>query len=154
VAGLPKTAGIANCRVVATVIPVTTADKRPEIRLDKWLWCVRVYKTRAQAMEACRSGKVSIGDHAVRPARIVHPGEVIEINLGGWKRTLRVIADLSHRVKASALPAFVEDITPKEELERAKQRRIQNLLGRPTGQGRPTKSDRRAWKRAFHGKGF
>ncbi|MGK2942856.1 MAG: RNA-binding S4 domain-containing protein, partial [Immundisolibacter sp.] len=131
-----------------------TPDERTEVRVDKWLWCVRVYKNRAVATEACRGGRVSIGGHPVRAARTVRPGDVVEINLGGWKRTLRVIADLHHRVKASALPAFVEDITPKEELDRAKERRSQNLLGRPAGEGRPTKSDRREWKRAFHGKGF
>jgi ribosome-associated heat shock protein Hsp15 len=123
-------------------------------RLDKWLWCVRVYKTRAHATEACRAGKVSIGGQPVRPARDVRRGDVVEINLGGWTRTLRVIADLDHRVKASALTAFVADITPPDQLALARERRVQNLLGRPAGSGRPTKDDRRAWNRAFHGKGF
>lgn len=145
--------GFANCRGVASVNLVSSPDEKPEIRLDKWLWCVRAYKTRAQATEACRAGRVSIGGDGVRPARSVRPGDVVEINLGGWRRTLRVIARLDHRVKASGLAPFVEDITPPEELERAKERRIQNLLGRPSGTGRPTKSDRREWKRAFHGKG-
>jgi ribosome-associated heat shock protein Hsp15 len=122
-------------------------------RLDKWLWCVRVYKTRAHATEACRAGKVSIGTHVARPARDVRPGDVFEINLGGWTRTLRVIAELDHRVKASALGAFVADITPEDQLALARERRVQNMLGRPAGAGRPTKSDRRAWKRAFYGEG-
>ncbi len=146
-ADLPTAGGAANVGRVAGT------DTNPEIRLDKWLWCVRAYKTRPQATEACRAGRVIIGGHEVRPARPVRPGDVVEINLGGWRRTLRVIADLDHRMKASALAPFVEDITPPEELEHAKERRIQNLLGRPSGTGRPTKSDRREWKRAFHGKG-
>lgn len=133
---------------------MTASDKSTEVRIDKWLWCVRVYKTRQQAAEACRTGHVTIDENAVRPARDVRPGDVVEINLGGWRRTLRATAVLGHRVKASALPEFVEDITPPEELERAKERRIQNMLGRPSGAGRPTKRDRREWNEAFHGKGF
>lgn len=131
---------------------IGAAPKEPT-RLDKWLWCVRVYKTRAHATEACRAGKVTIAGHVARPARDMRPGDVVEINLGGWTRTLRVVAELDHRVKASALAAFVADITPPEQLELARERRVQNMLGRPAGAGRPTKSDRRAWKRAFYGKG-
>jgi ribosome-associated heat shock protein Hsp15 len=131
-----------------------TESPREGIRIDKWLWCARAYKTRAQATEACRLGRVLIGELAVRPAREVRTGDVVEINLGGWRRTLRAVASLDHRVKASALPAFVEDVTPTEERERARELRTQNLLGRPSGAGRPTKRDRREWKQAFHGKGF
>ena len=133
---------------------MTIPEGKPEVRLDKWLWCARAYKTRQQATEACRAGKISIGGQEVRPARAVRPGDVVEVNLGGWTRTLRVIAELDHRVKASALTAFVADITPPDQLALARERRVQNLLGRPSGSGRPTKSDRRAWKRAFHGNGF
>ena len=131
--------------------PVTS---EPSVRLDKWLWCVRAYKTRQQATEACRSGKVMFGEGAARPAREVRPGDVFEINLGGWRRTLRAIAPIHQRVKASALSAFVEDLTSQEEKDRARERRIQNMLGRQQGAGRPTKRDRRAWKRAFYGNGF
>jgi ribosome-associated heat shock protein Hsp15 len=130
------------------------ASLKEQTRLDKWLWCARVYKTRQQATDACRAGKIAIGDQVVRSARAVRPGDEIEINLGGWTRTLRVLAELDHRVKASALTAFVEDITPDDQLALARERRVQNLLARPAGAGRPTKSDRRAWNRAFHGKGF
>ena len=130
------------------------ASPNVSTRLDKWLWCARVYKTRQQATEACRAGKVAVGEQMVRPARPVRTGDVVEINLGGWTRTLRVLAELDHRVKASALAAFVADITPPDQLALARERRVQNLLGRPSGAGRPTKSDRRAWNRAFHGKGF
>lgn len=129
-------------------------QRENETRIDKWLWCARVYKTRQLATEACRGGKVSVAGNSVRAARTVRPGDVIEINMGGWTRTLRVVADLDHRVKASSLPAFLDDITPQEQLDQARERRVQNLLGRPSGAGRPTKSDRRAWKRAFGGDSF
>ena len=120
-------------------------------RIDKWLWCVRAYKTRQQAAEACRAGRVMVGGHGARASRDIRPGDVVEINLGGWKRTLKATSEITQRVKASALPAFVEDLTPPEEKEQARERRIQNMLGRPQGAGRPTKRDRRAWKRAFYG---
>lgn len=124
-----------------------------EIRIDKWLWCARVYKTRQLATEACRGGKISVAGSSVRAAKAVRPGDVIEINMGGWTRTLKVVADLDHRVKASSLPGFLEDITPAEQLALARERRVQNMMGRPSGSGRPTKSDRRAWRKAFYGEG-
>ena len=144
----------ANARRVDTLDPMSeVSGARGDIRIDKWLWCVRAYKTRQKATEACKAGRISIGGHAVRPARAVRPGDLVEINLGGWKRTLRVVSDLGQRLKASALSAFVEDVTPADQKELARERRVQNLLGRPSGAGRPTKRDRREWKRAFLGEG-
>jgi len=122
-----------------------------EVRLDKWLWAVRVYKTRVQATEACRCEKVTVDGQVVRPARDIRPGQVIAVNLGGWVRTLRVLTPLDHRVGAALVGAHAEDLTPPEERERGRERRIQNLLGRPIGEGRPTKRERRAFDRAFRG---
>ena len=89
-----------------------------DVRLDKWLWCVRVYKTRAQATEACRGGKVTVDGEAVRPARVVRPGQTVAVHLGGWTRTLRVGQLLEHRVAHAGLGPYVEDITSEEERER------------------------------------
>ena len=120
-----------------------------DVRLDKWLWCVRVYKTRAQATEACRGGKVTVDGEQVRPAREVRTGQVVAIHLGGWTRTLRVGQLLDHRVAHAALGPFIEDITSAEERERGRERQVQNLLARPHGEGRPTKRERRAIDQAF-----
>lgn len=127
----------------------TTPVAPSDVRLDKWLWCVRVYKTRAQATEACRGGKVTIDGQPVRPAREVRTGQVVAINLGGWTRTLRIGALLDHRVAHAELGPYVEDITPAEERERGRERQVQNLLARPHGEGRPTKRERRALDKVF-----
>ena len=134
-------------------LPMTEHPIEPaassDVRLDKWLWCVRVYKTRAQATEACRGGKVTIDGQPVRPAREVRTGQVVAINLGGWTRTLRIGALLDHRVAHAELGPYVEDITPAEERERGRERQVQNLLARPHGEGRPTKRERRALDKVF-----
>jgi ribosome-associated heat shock protein Hsp15 len=127
-----------------------TAPAAPnDVRLDKWLWCVRVYKTRAQATEACRGGKVSIEGQPVRPAREVRTGQVVAINLGGWTRTLRVGALLDHRVAHAELGPYLEDLTTDEERARGRERQVQNLLARPHGEGRPTKRERRAFDKVL-----
>jgi len=122
-----------------------------ETRVDKWLWAVRVFKTRAQATEACRKDKVTVDGQAVRPARDVRPGQVVAINLGGWVRTLRVVHAIDRRVGGALVAEHAEDLTSPEERERGRVRHIQNLLARPAGQGRPDKRERRAWDRAFKG---
>lgn len=128
-------------------MPAPTAPAA--VRLDKWLWCVRVYKTRAQATEACRGGKVTVDGQTARPAREVRTGQMVAINLGGWTRTVRVGPLLTQRVAHAEIGPHLEDLTPAEERERGRERHIQNLLARPAGEGRPTKRERRAFERAF-----
>jgi ribosome-associated heat shock protein Hsp15 len=112
-------------------------------RLDKWLWCVRVFKTRPLATEACRAGKVFLGDLEAKPGRDIHVGETVTVHLGTLTRTLKVVAFPRSRVSAKQLPEFVADLTPPAEYERAKQAGIEHLLARQRGSGRPTKKERR-----------
>lgn len=130
-----------------------TASASPpaEARLDKWLWCIRAYKTRAAAAEACRHERISVDGVVARASRDIRAGQTIAINLGGWTRTLRVVRPLEQRVAAAAVPQYAEDVTPAEEREKAREMRVQNLLARPSGEGRPTKRERRAFDRAFRG---
>ncbi|AOS43468.1 Heat shock protein 15 [Lacunisphaera limnophila] len=118
-------------------------------RLDKWLWCVRVYKTRPEATAACRAGKVFLGELEAKPGRDLHVGEVVTVRLGALTRTLQVVAHPKSRVAAKLLPAFMADLTPPAEYERAKQAGIEHLLARQRGEGRPTKKDRRDMGRLF-----
>jgi len=118
-------------------------------RLDKWLWSVRVFKTRPLATAACRAGKVSIGELEAKPGRDVHAGEVITVRVGAVTRTLKVVAMPRSRVAAKQLPEFMADLTPPAEYERAKQAGIEHLLARQRGEGRPTKKDRREMGRLF-----
>ena len=113
------------------------------VRLDKWLWAVRVYKTRSQAAEACRSGHVKIDDQSVKPAREVRLQEVIVIKMDLLTRTVRVLGLLDRRVSGTEAKTYAEDLTPPAVYEAAREAARQAHLLRPKGLGRPTKKDRR-----------
>jgi ribosome-associated heat shock protein Hsp15 len=112
-------------------------------RLDRWLWAVRVFRTRPLATEACRSGRVKVNDLPAKAARDVRAGEIISIRLDTHVRTLRMIAAPRSRVGAKAVGDFCADLTPASELEKQRQRLQGPGVLREVGSGRPTKRDRR-----------
>lgn len=118
-------------------------------RLDKWLWSVRVFKTRPLATAACRAGHVLINDLEAKPGRDVHVGETITVRVGVINRTLKVTGLPRSRLAAKQVPEYLTDLTPAAEYERAKQAGIEHMLARERGQGRPTKKDRRDMGRLF-----
>lgn len=113
------------------------------VRIDKWLWAVRVFKTRNQAAENCRAGKVKISGIAVKPSREVKTGDVIEINLSPLKKTVEVVEPIKNRVGARLVPQFANDLTPQEEYDKQKLIHELNFERRDRGTGRPTKKQRR-----------
>ena len=113
------------------------------IRIDKWLWAVRVFKTRSLASEACRSGKVKILDQVVKPSRDLKTGEVITVSLPPVTRTLKVLALTGSRVSAKLVPGLMEDLTPESEYEKLKRPAGAEFESRQRGLGRPTKRERR-----------
>lgn len=118
-------------------------DASTDIRLDKWLWAVRLFKTRALAAAACRAGQVKIAGHPAKPAHSVRPGEVIAAQLGVIIRTVRVVSAPPQRVAAKLVPEYLEDLTPPEEYEKQRQASRDTVYFRPKGMGRPTKRERR-----------
>ncbi len=118
-------------------------------RLDKWLWCVRVCKTRAEATALCRNGRVQVNSLDAKPGRDLHAGETVTARIGMVTRTLKVLAHPRARVAAKQVPEFAEDLTPAAEYERAKQASLEHMLARERGRGRPTKKDRRDMGRLF-----
>ncbi len=114
-----------------------------ELRIDKWLWAVRIYKTRTLAGDSCRAGKVKIEGIAVKPSRILKPGDIMTVSLGPLTRTIKVKALIQNRVSAKLVPDSLEDLTPIEEYERIKFMHEHNAEYRDRGTGRPTKKDRR-----------
>jgi ribosome-associated heat shock protein Hsp15 len=112
-------------------------------RLDKWLWATRVFKTRTQATDACKSGHVKINDQTVKPAHEVKVGEVISIKLGVIEKTVKVLGMLERRVSASVAKTYIEDLTPPEEYQKLRRPEYQPVFFRPKGSGRPSKKDRR-----------
>ena len=113
------------------------------MRLDRWLWAVRVFKSRSLASDACRAGSVAVNEQTAKPARDVRPGETVTVKQGLILRTLRVVSVPRSRVGPKLVPNFCIDLTPPEELQKARENRIQHLLEREKGSGRPTKRDRR-----------
>jgi ribosome-associated heat shock protein Hsp15 len=128
---------------------VTPPSPETSARLDKWLWAVRVFKTRPLATDACRAGSVTINDLPAKPARDVHAGEVVCVRQGLVTRTLRVVGVPRSRVGAKVVAEFCTELTPPSEWEKLKEHRVQQLLARERGGGRPTKKDRRAFGELF-----
>ena len=122
------------------------ADLQAE-RIDKWLWTVRIFKTRGLATEACREGCVAIGGAAAKPAREVRLGEVVTVKQGLITRTLVVRAIPLRRQGPKLVAEFCEDLTPPEEFAKGREQPVQQFLAREKGAGRPTKRDRREIER-------
>lgn len=113
-------------------------------RTDKYLWAVRLFKTRALAAEACEKGRIRVADVTVKASRNVKPGEVIVIHRGPWHQHIRVIALSERRMSAALVNGYYEDITPAEELERFRLHQAALAAFQlKRGSGRPTKRDRR-----------
>ena len=110
--------------------------------MDKWLWEVRLFKTRTLATDACNAGKVKIGGNNCKPAREVKAGEELQVRIGSLQKTVRVLDAPKSRIPAARVPEFYEDLTPEEEYERVRIARMQTEH-RDAGVGRPTKRDRR-----------
>lgn len=119
------------------------------VRIDKWLWAVRIFKTRTLAAEACKSGHVEIAGHAAKPSRTVRLDEVISVKLGVMSKTLKVVELIEKRVGAKLVPQYAEDQTPAAEYEKLREKSLQPVFVWPEGIGRPTKKDRRAMDRFF-----
>ena len=113
------------------------------MRIDKFLWSVRIFKTRTVASEACKSNRVTMDGQFLKSSRDVKEGDVIEVKKNPIWRKYRVKKLLKSRVGAKLVSEYVEEITPKEELEKLELIKKSGILSRPRGLGRPTKKDRR-----------
>ena len=112
-------------------------------RIDKWLWAVRIFKTRALASKACAGGKVNIDSIAVKASRKIQIGNIVQVRKGVVKYMYKVCQISEKRMGAKLVPDFLEDITPKEELAKLQSAKKQPIQTREKGQGRPTKRERR-----------
>lgn len=114
------------------------------LRLDKYLWAIRLFKTRALAAEACQKGKVKYQEEPAKPGKNVHPGDIYQIRTPEKRWTIKVIGLLEKRVKYQEAIQYYADITPQEELERIQYQAASFHTGkRPSKIGRPTKKERR-----------
>ena len=111
-------------------------------RIDKWLWMVRIFKTRSMASDSCNAGKVKIGGDNYLPSREVKTNEEIQVRIGQLLKTVKVLDFPKNRLPAKLTPEYYEDLTPQEEYERIKMLH-EHVEYREHGLGRPTKRDRR-----------
>ena len=121
-----------------------------EVRIDKWMWAVRLFKTRSLAAEACKKGRVSIGGSCVKPSRTVRVGDVIEVRKPPVTFSFRVLDLTESRMGAPLVPRFMENITPPEQYEILEMNRISGFVDRARGLGRPTKKERRDLEQFTH----
>ena len=113
------------------------------IRLDKYLWAVRIFKTRTIAAEACKKGRISINGALAKAARMVKPGDVIQVRKPPVTYSFKVLQTIEKRVGAKLVPEMMENITAPEQYELLEMSKISGFINRAKGTGRPTKKDRR-----------
>lgn len=113
------------------------------LRIDKWLWTVRFYKTRSLATDACKAGKIKIEGQSIKPARELKRDDIISISQGSIIRTVKVLGFPANRQPAKLILQYLEDLTPQEMYDRQKMLKETRTEFRPRGLGRPTKKSRR-----------
>lgn len=118
-----------------------------DVRVDKWLWAMRVFKTRTIATEACKKGRVMMGGVAVKPSRTVKVGDVIDVRKPPITYTFRVKALAPNRLGAKLVPDYLENITSPDQYELLEMTKISGFVDRRKGLGRPTKRDSREMAR-------
>ena len=116
-----------------------------KVRIDKWLWSVRIFKSRTMATDACKKGKVKINDGNVKPSYSLTRGETIQVKKEGFNMVFKVVDLLDKRVSAQLAAPCYENLTPPEEMNKFKDWYVTNspVEHREKGAGRPTKRDRR-----------
>ena len=113
------------------------------VRIDKWLWAARLFKTRSLAADAIKGGKVKMNDTPVKPSREVKEGDVIQVQIEQLHKVVQVKSVIKNRVPAKMVPEVYADLTPKEEYERIEFLHAYKSEYRDRGAGRPTKKERR-----------
>lgn len=119
-------------------------DAAQSVRIDKFLWAVRLYKSRSIATDACDTGKVQVNGSPAKPSRSVRIGDVITALAGEVHKKIKVLALLDKRVGAKCVSQFLEDLTPPSEYSKPREKSFQPFAFRPKGSGRPTKKQRRS----------
>ena len=116
---------------------------KSEVRIDKWIWAMRIFKTRTVAAEACKKGRVSIGGAVAKPSRGVKVGDVVSVRKPPVTYSFKVKALTENRLGAKLVPDYMENVTPKAELDMLEMVRIAGFVDRRKGLGRPTKREGR-----------
>lgn len=114
-----------------------------EVRIDKWMWATRIFKTRTIAVEACKKGRIMIGGVTVKPSRMVKVGDVIQVRKPPITYSFKVLDLTQNRMGAKLVPNYLENVTTQDQYEILEMNGISGFVNRAKGLGRPTKKDRR-----------
>lgn len=114
-----------------------------EIRIDKWLWATRIFKTRTIAVEACKKNRVWVNKAQAKASRMIRIGDIIDVRKPPVTFTFKVLELTGNRVGAKLVPDYLENITSPEQYEILELKKIAGFIDRAKGTGRPTKKERR-----------
>ena len=114
-----------------------------EVRIDKWMWATRIFKTRTIAVEACKKNRITVNDTPAKPSRMIKVGDIIQVSKPPVTYSFKVLDLTSNRVGAKVVADFLENITPPEQYKLLELQKIGGFVDRARGTGRPTKKDRR-----------
>jgi ribosome-associated heat shock protein Hsp15 len=117
--------------------------EKDKLRIDKYLWAIRMFKTRTLASDACKAGRIKLDGNNIKPSHEVRLNEVYQVAKGPERRVIKVTGLLENRVDAKTAVSFYEDITPVEQTQTFRSMFNVPVLKRDRGTGRPTKRDRR-----------
>lgn len=120
---------------------------KEEVRIDKWMWATRIFKTRTIAVEACKKGRISILNTPVKASRNIKLGDIIQVRKTPITYSFQVVGLTDRRVGAKLVPEYLKDVTPKEQLDLLEASHLSGFIDRAKGTGRPTKRDRREMDR-------
>lgn len=118
-------------------------EPKAEVRIDKWLWAVRLFKTRSIAIDACKKGRISIKGMSIKPSRMIKVGDVIDVKRPPITYSFEVLNLTENRMGAKLVPEFMKDVTSPSQLEILELSKVSGFVDRARGTGRPTKKDRR-----------
>lgn len=114
-----------------------------EVRIDKWMWATRIFKTRTIAAEACKKNRVMIQGVNVKPSRMIKAGDIVQVRKPPITYSFKVLEATEKRMGAKLVPQFLENVTTADQYEILELNRISGFVDRAKGLGRPTKKDRR-----------
>ena len=115
-----------------------------EARIDKWMWAARIFKTRSVAAEACKKGRVQLNGAQAKAARMVKPGDIVQVRKPPVTYSFKVLQPIEKRVGAKLVPEVLENVTTPDQYELLEMSRASGFVNRAKGTGRPTKKDRRS----------
>ena len=116
---------------------------KEEVRIDKWLWATRIFKTRTIASAACKKGRVTIKGQNVKPSHGIRVGQVVEVRKPPVTYSFEVLGLIENRVGAKLVPNYLKNVTSRDQLELLEMVKISGFVNRQKGLGRPTKKEGR-----------